>query len=88
MLAMTRSEADAKAKELLGYCGVAFRVSSNDRNQRFGVLLSGNMSIRIMGYGSSYEAALQMVVETLEKDKANEQDRRPEGGEGPGVVDQ
>lgn len=71
---MTRAEANRKAIELLGPTSRAIRVSSRDRNQRFGIILVDKNAVWTAGYGSSYEEAYQMAVKDVnELNKVREQ---------------
>ncbi len=72
---MNAKEATVKAKQLFGRMSFAVRVSSRDRNQRFGVMIAEGNKAMTLGYGPSFEEAFKMaesdVMKMLEEGDEN-----------------
>lgn len=58
---INKKDADVIAKLRFGTAAFAIRVSSNDRNQRFGIMLVDNGSVFALGHGDSFNSALNMA---------------------------
>lgn len=64
---MTKAEANQKVTKMFGPESFATRVSSKDRNQRFGIVMVNSGRMYVVGFGSSYEEAFQMAEKEVNK---------------------
>ncbi len=72
---ISKQEADKIAKLKFGMAAFAIRVSSKNRNQRFGIMLVDNNSVFALGYGDSFVSALNMAeIEVREARKTVEEE--------------